>query len=176
LEANPILPAGKYEAFSSVFNERFSRAPGATNYNGKGVGVLPKLNTTLTPGNTRYGRLTVTYGNSWRFGGRGQVNDNIPQDRSPSNDSKELSAEGSPSPPDFVLPDELENFLVTTPHEFQYLMKKSCKLMYLRLNNSRLNYFSKSGRRYYSSIFFDCKALLNERAAKKPLDLYAYFH
>lgn len=68
-----------------------------------------------------------------------------------------------PTPPDYVLPAELEDFVLTSPHEFQCMMKKSSKLLYLRLNNSRLNYFSKSGRRFYSSLFFDCKALLSER-------------
>lgn len=65
---------------------------------------------------------------------------------------------------------------MSSPHEFQHLMRRNCKLIYLRLNNSRLNYFSKSGRRYYSSIFFDCKALLNDRSDKKPFDMYAYLH
>jgi len=158
-----------------LFKEKFVGLQEDTSYSSKGTGILPKLNS-LSSGNTRYGRLAVTYGsgNTWRLSTQRHLNESAINDKVTANSSNLLPLE-RPRPLDYVLPAELKGFILDSPHEFQYLMNKSCKLLYLRLNNSRLNYFSKSGHRYYSSVFFDCKTLLSERPEKKPFDLYAYF-
>lgn len=87
-EANPILPAGKHSGFSSLFKEKLAESGGATNYGGRGLGMLPKLNTTFSPGNTRYGRLTVTYGDNWQMAAQRLSHNSASLSRSPDNDSK----------------------------------------------------------------------------------------
>lgn len=62
---------------------------------------------------------------------------------------------------------------MSSQHEFREMMAKNSKLLYLRLNNSKLNYFARAGRRFYSSIFFDCRTIMNQD--KRPFDIYEHF-